>query len=59
MKPIDILTNGQHSKTINENKCTMCGKSAVEFKDSLSIKEYSISGMCQACQDSVYEEQFL
>ncbi len=24
------------------------------FRDALSVKEYSISGMCQECQDSVF-----
>lgn len=26
-----------------------------EFKDSLSEKEYTISGMCQSCQDDVFD----
>ena len=36
--------------------CVTC-PSAIEeddFKDDLSKKEYSISGMCQECQDSVF-----
>jgi len=31
-----------------------CGKPAVEFKDRLSEKEYTISGLCQVCQDEVW-----
>ena len=31
-----------------------CGKPATEFKDSLSWKEYRISGLCQSCQDKVF-----
>jgi len=54
MKPIDILTNGQHSETIAKNKCTGCGQPAVEFKDELSKREYKISGFCQKCQDDVF-----
>lgn len=37
--------------------CPICGKSIdfdIEFKDALSRKEYSISGLCQACQDKVF-----
>lgn len=45
-------------KAIRENKCTTCGKPLVgdseEFRDELSRREYSISGMCQACQDSMF-----
>jgi len=36
-------------------KCATCGKSIGEFKDALSKREYSISGMCQECQDSVFD----
>ena len=35
--------------------CPMCGKEITEFKDALSEKEFGISGMCQNCQDSVFD----
>jgi len=31
-----------------------CGKMVGKFKDRLSEKEYSISGLCQRCQDKVF-----
>ena len=31
-----------------------CGGPATEFDDPLSIKEYSISGLCQKCQNEVF-----
>ena len=36
--------------------CTTCGGDAqkVAFRDPLSYKEFTISGMCQRCQDSVF-----
>jgi len=34
--------------------CPTCGERVGEFKDELSRKEYTISGMCQKCQDSVF-----
>jgi len=36
--------------------CPTCGKeiNLAEFYDELSLKELSISGMCQSCQDSVF-----
>jgi uncharacterized CHY-type Zn-finger protein len=39
-------------------KCPICKKEIVvtDFKDSLSRKEFSISGMCQSCQDSFFDE---
>ena len=26
-----------------------------EFKDELSVKEFGISGLCQTCQDKIFE----
>ena len=40
--------------SIRNNKCTICGGPANEFKDKLSAKEYAISGMCQKCQDKTF-----
>ena len=34
--------------------CPMCGKEITGFRDELSKKEFSISGMCQACQDQIF-----
>jgi hypothetical protein len=37
--------------------CVTCGSEKVkpsDFRDALSRKEYSISKMCQSCQDSVF-----
>ena len=45
-------------EAIKENKCPTCSKEIKEsdFKDALSRKEYSISGLCQSCQDKVFGE---
>jgi len=39
---------------LNAGLCPTCQGEITEFKDELSKKEFSISGMCQACQDSVF-----
>jgi len=31
-----------------------CGGPANEFKDEISRHEYTISGLCQKCQDSIF-----
>ena len=36
--------------------CTSCGKEVEGFKDRLSAREFEISGLCQDCQDKVFEE---
>jgi len=42
---------------IGEGKCSLCGKIIHEkdFKNNLSKREYSISGMCQSCQDRIFK----
>jgi hypothetical protein len=34
--------------------CTVCRKPAENFRDELSRKEYTISALCQHCQDEVF-----
>jgi hypothetical protein len=47
-------------EAINKDKCIPppygCGEIAAEFKDEISRKEYSISGLCQKCQDETFKE---
>jgi hypothetical protein len=40
--------------SILKDQCVTCANLADEFRDALSRKEFSISGMCQVCQDSVF-----
>lgn len=35
-------------------RCAICGNDITDFRDSLSVREFNISGMCQACQDDVF-----
>ena len=43
-------------KRVEANKCPICDKEIVmkDFKDELSKKEFGISGMCQKCQDEMF-----
>ena len=34
----------------------VCKKEANEFTDALSVTEYAISGLCQRCQDEIFDE---
>jgi len=42
------------STSIREDTCVTCGNGASTFNDDISRKEFTISGMCQDCQDSVF-----
>ena len=41
---------------IDAGLCATCGKPVGEFRDELSKKEFKISGMCQICQNSVFDQ---
>jgi hypothetical protein len=41
-------------EAITKNVCAMCKKPTKGFRDARSLKEYTISGMCQKCQDRIF-----
>jgi len=44
---------------IEAGLCPICGMkiNMDMFVDALSIKEFCISGMCQACQDDIFKKE--
>ena len=48
------LSGRKRVDSIRQDICTWCGGSAAQFRDSLSRKEYTISGFCQECQDKTF-----
>lgn len=52
-RPVDLIFGGRR-EAIHSQTCVSCKEPADHFKDNISIKEYSISGLCQKCQDSVF-----
>lgn len=44
-----------YTESLRKGSCVMCKDPAAGFKDDLSIKEYAISGLCQTCQDKVFD----
>jgi len=42
------------AEAIASNRCPICKSPITKFRDSLSVKEYEISGMCQKCQDATF-----
>jgi len=45
-----------HTEALEDSICVTCGDKVEGFKDELSKKEYSISGMCQKYQDDVFKK---
>ena len=67
-EPIDIFSKRIEAGKKGEDliyKCTSCEsdininfyKSPNTFRDSISFKEFLISGLCQKCQDSVFNKK--
>ena len=49
-----ILFGVGRKESISEGTCVSCKEEASTFNDNLSRKEFTISGLCQICQDSVF-----
>ena len=43
-------------KMVENRQCPLCGEkiNTNDFKNDISIKEFTISGMCQKCQDKIF-----
>jgi len=43
-------------ETIEQGICSGCGSDVLDtsFRDELSFKEFTISGLCQKCQDDIF-----
>ena len=54
----DLENMSGRSTAIKGDKCVPppfgCGGDATKFRDPLSQKEYTISGLCQICQNKVW-----
>ena len=48
------LTRIDTNQAITEKICPFCHEPVGEFRDSVSEKEFNISGLCQSCQDGVF-----
>ena len=55
---LDKIPAATHTReeAVESGLCATCGHDALNnsFRDELSWKEYTISGMCQKCQDDIF-----
>ena len=42
--------------SIAADRCVSCKQPAAEFKTELARKEFTLSGLCQACQDKLFDD---
>jgi len=60
LEPLYTITTGRNRiQTIRANVCVY-GEDATQhsmtFTDFVSLKEYTIAGMCQTCQDKYFRD---
>ena len=56
MDRLAFATYGRtRTAAIHNNMCVACGQAVGQFRDKLSEKEFSMSGMCQKCQDKTFD----
>jgi hypothetical protein len=48
------LTGISRQEAAKKKICVMCKGPVAGFRDALSEREYSISGLCQHCQDQIF-----
>jgi len=56
MRPIDQIEMfaEMRRRAKTTGCCASCGNKNLQFRDEVSRKEYTISLLCQACQDTVF-----
>ena len=55
------ITGRSRVQTIKSDVCVYGEEDythIVDFRDAISAREYSISGMCQTCQDRIFPPEF-
>ena len=57
-RTLDVLSKHMFGRSrldcFESRLCVTCGGAARKFRNELSEKEYTISGMCQPCQDFTF-----
>lgn len=60
LRPADLIFP-ERRQALSEARCMPkpigCGEKIGKFKDTLSEKEYCITGLCQTCQNRFYGDE--
>lgn len=50
-----VMFGNSRQESMDRGVCVICRSVATEFDDTLSEREFGISGMCQECQDGTFK----
>ena len=53
---LEAINGISPKQAVQDGICAVCKEEANEFTDALSVAEYAISGLCQRCQDEIFDE---
>jgi hypothetical protein len=51
---ISNLYGTSRETSMKNHTCVKCKKDAIQFRDTTSVDEYTLSGWCQNCQDNFF-----
>ena len=54
---LDKIFGRSRTKSIKNSTCIKCEDTDLSFDDELSAIEFSISGLCQTCQDDLFADE--
>lgn len=54
---LTVLTGSKRCQSVREGRCVVCRGVATHFRTPADEHEFTISGMCQSCQDKVFQTQ--
>ncbi len=57
---LDCVSQNLFGRKESDGLCITCGSDKVnpeDFRDDLSRKEFTISHICQKCQDEIFEKE--
>ena len=57
LETISQVLGTPRSVAFRDNLCVICSGDASAFKNELCEKEYSLSGMCQVCQNKFFDSE--
>ena len=55
LERVSSMIGTPRSLAFKEGICVLCTGPATDFRDTVSEREYQLSGMCQTCQDEMFE----
>ena len=57
LETLSEIIGTPRSVAFRDQLCVICSGDASTFKNEVSKREYGLSGMCQPCQDKIFDSE--